>query len=121
MSTHGTQIGGEVSPGGPPERFLLLCREPGMCALADQLIRTGMRSDPVLIHTSSLSAALPELTDHGAAVVLAAIDGADGPQEIEALHAAAPWAAIIALLAGEDRELAIRAVRAGAQDCLVAA
>ncbi len=106
---------------GPPERFLLLCADSNHSALLDGLIRAGIPGEPILVHATNLPAALRELTDHGASCVLVAIDGGVGAEAVEQLHAAAPRAAIIALLDADDRGRAIRAVRAGAQDCLVGA
>jgi diguanylate cyclase (GGDEF)-like protein len=104
---------------GPSERFLVLCPGREHSVLLDQLLRAGIPGDPILVHTTSLGAALQELSDHGASCVLAAIDGSIGPEAVEELHNAAPRAAIIALLSADDRERQVRAVRAGAQDCLI--
>jgi diguanylate cyclase (GGDEF)-like protein len=121
MGTHRNHSTREGPAAHSPERFLLLCPGRQESALLDQLIRAGIPGDAVLVHTPSLPTALTELIDHGATCVLARLSEEDGPETVEALHAAAPQAAIIALLGSENRELAIRAVRAGAQDCLLTA
>jgi diguanylate cyclase (GGDEF)-like protein len=121
LSNQGQHSRSVSDAGGTPERFLLLCPDRELGALLDHLLRAGMPGDPVLIHTTSLAAALQELSDFGASCVLAAVDGPLGSGAIEELHNAAPRAAIIALLSADDRERQVRAVRAGAQDCLIPA
>jgi diguanylate cyclase (GGDEF)-like protein len=111
----------DVPGHGQPTRVLLIEDDPRAATLIGAMLRATWTEGLVLSHTERLSDGTQELVDGLANCVLLGLS-ADDPHPLESLdqlRAAAPEAAIVALTDGTEEMLALSAIRAGAQDCLI--
>jgi diguanylate cyclase (GGDEF)-like protein len=114
----------DASEAQPPIRVLLVEADPRAALLVTEMLRAAWTGGLVVSGAKRLPAATQQLLDHAADAVLLGVplaDGADGEalSAIEQLRTTAPDVPIVVLSdRGDDEEL-LRAIRAGAQDCLV--
>src|ERR1051325_1948247 len=99
---------------------LLVEDEPAYAELIQEILNTTVSSAFELTHAGRLSAALERLANERFDVVLLDLSLPDrqGLATYEDLHALAPSAPIIVLTGHDDDQLALQAVREGAQDYL---
>ena len=105
-----------------PVRVLLLSTDFHTARLIDELLRANWSRVQLLAHADWDAAAAQALVDHPSCVVLLDVPagGSDAALDLlEYVRLSAPDAPIVLLLAGDDEALALAAVKAGAQDCLV--
>ena len=105
-----------------PVRVLLLSADFHTARLIDELLRANWSRVQLLAHAEWDAAAAQALVDHPSCCVL--LDVPAGGNEatldlLEYVRLSAPDAPIMLLSAGDDEALALEAVKAGAQDCLV--
>ena len=100
---------------------LLVEDNPGDARLFTELVRDTGAGQWKLVHVDRLSAALDRLTREPFDVILLdlSLPDADGLETLIRAHAQAPKIPIVVLTGHDDEALAVRAVRAGAQDYLV--
>jgi diguanylate cyclase (GGDEF)-like protein len=104
-------------------RVLLLSGDYRTARLIDQVLHATWRDIHLITHPTWDAAAAEALLDHPGCCVL--LDAAPGPEVedpmilLEYVRMSAPDAPIVLLCPDEDEELTLRAVRLGAQDCLV--
>ena len=107
-------------------RVLLLSGDYGTARVIDELLRAAWRRVQLITHPTYDAAAAEALLDNPGCCVLvdfggtADSDGDDPITLIEYVRMSAPDAPIVLLCTDHDEQLALRAVRRGAQDCLVA-
>jgi diguanylate cyclase (GGDEF)-like protein len=104
-----------------PVRILVVEHDPRAALLLGEMLRTTWTERLVISQTERLGDATQELLDHGATCVLLdlSLPGSDEIGSIEQIRAAGPDAAIIALAERSEEDLALEAIRAGAQDLLL--
>jgi diguanylate cyclase (GGDEF)-like protein len=110
-----------------PMRVLLLSSDYRTARLIDELLHATWSEVHLVTHATWDSAAAEALLDHpGCCVLLDAVvhapetDAADDPMSLlEYVRMSAPDAPIVLLCSDEDEDLTLRAVRLGAQDCLI--
>jgi hypothetical protein len=102
-------------------RVLLVEDNPGDARLFTELLRDTGAGQWKLVHVDRLSAALIQLSREPFDVVLLdlSLPDADGLDTLIRAHAEAPKIPIVVLTGHDDEALAVRALRAGAQDYLV--
>jgi two-component system, cell cycle sensor histidine kinase and response regulator CckA len=102
-------------------RVLLVEDNPGDARLFAELVRDAGAGQWKLVHVDRLSAALDRLTREPFDVILLdlSLPDADGLETLIRAHTEAPKVPIVVLTGHDDEALAVRAVRAGAQDYLV--
>ena len=102
-------------------RVLLVEDNPGDARLFTELLRGAGASDLKMVQVDRLSAALDRLNREPFDVVLLdlSLPDASGLDTLVRAHAQAPKIPIVVLTGHDDEALAVRAVRAGAQDYLV--
>ncbi len=102
-------------------RVLLVEDNPGDARLFTELLRDTGAGQWKLVHVDRLSAALSRLSREPFDVMLLdlSLPDADGLDTLLRAHAEAPKIPIVVLTGHDDEALAVRAVRAGAQDYLV--
>jgi two-component system, cell cycle sensor histidine kinase and response regulator CckA len=102
-------------------RVLLVEDNPGDARLFTELVRDTGAGQWKLVHVGRLSAALDRLSREPFDVMLLdlSLPDADGLETLIRAHAQAPKIPIVVLTGHDDEALAVRAVRAGAQDYLV--
>jgi diguanylate cyclase (GGDEF)-like protein len=106
-----------------PVRVLLLSGDYDTARLIDQVLHMTWPDIHLITHAAWDAAAAEALLDHPGCCVL--LDAAPGPEAedpltlLEYVRMSAPDAPIVLLCPDEDEELTLRAVRLGAQDCLV--
>ena len=102
-------------------RVLLVEDNPGDARLFTELVRDTGAGQWRLVHVDRLSAALDRLSREPFDVMLLdlSLPDADGLDTLIRAHAEAPKIPIVVLTGHDDEALAVRAVRAGAQDYLV--
>jgi hypothetical protein len=102
-------------------RLLLVEDNPGDARLFTELVRDTGAGQWNLVHVDRLSTALERLTREPFDVMLLdlSLPDADGLDTLIRAHAEAPKIPIVVLTGHDDEALAVRAVRAGAQDYLV--
>jgi diguanylate cyclase (GGDEF)-like protein len=108
--------------GSGPIRVLLVQEDPSAAMLIGEMLRAAWTQGLVVAHAQRLSDAARELLDHGATCVLLAAGVADDEplDRLHQLRTAAPDVPIIVLSDRPDEELGLAAVKAGAQDFLLA-
>jgi diguanylate cyclase (GGDEF)-like protein len=118
-------VDGSPVPSGPI-RVLLLSGDFRTARLIDDLLRAAWSSVQLVTHATYDAAAAEALLDHPGCCVLVDYarapdaEGADDPMTlIEYVRMSAPEAPIVLLCTDHDEHLTLRAVRKGAQDCLV--
>jgi diguanylate cyclase (GGDEF)-like protein len=109
-----------------PVRVLLLSRDYRTARLIEQLLHATWRRVHLVTHAAWDAAAAQALLDHPACCVLLDVappPGGDAPADtislLENVQTAAPDVPVVLLCSREDEPLALRAVKEGAQDCLV--
>jgi two-component system, cell cycle sensor histidine kinase and response regulator CckA len=102
-------------------RVLIVEDNPGDARLFKELVRDAGVGHWQLVHVDRLSAALERLRLQPFDVMLLdlSLPDADGLETLIRAHAEAPKVPIVVLTGLDDQALAVRAVRAGAQDYLV--
>jgi two-component system, cell cycle sensor histidine kinase and response regulator CckA len=102
-------------------RVLLVEDNPGDARLFTELVRDTGAGQWKLVHVDRLSAALDRLSREPFDVMLLdlSLPDADGLETVIRAHTQAPKVPIVVLTGHDDEALAVRAVRAGAQDYLV--
>jgi len=102
-------------------RVLLVEDNPGDARLFSELVRDTGAGQWKMVHVDRLSAALDRLGRESFDVMLLdlSLPDADGLDTLIRAHAEAPKIPIVVLTGHDDEALAVRAVRAGAQDYLV--
>jgi hypothetical protein len=102
-------------------RVLLVEDNPGDARLFTEFLRDAGASHLRMVHVDRLAAALDRLTQDAFDVMLLdlSLPDADGLDTLVRAHAHAPKIPIVVLTGHDDEALAVRAVRAGAQDYLV--
>jgi diguanylate cyclase (GGDEF)-like protein len=114
------------APAGPV-RVLLLSGDYGTARLVEELLRATWSGVHLVTHAAYDEAAAAALLDHPSCCVLIDVapadQGRDGDEDamtlLEYVRMSAPEAPILLLGTEHDEELTLRAVRRGAQDCLV--
>ena len=102
-------------------RVLLVEDNPGDARLFTELVRDTGAGQWKMVHVERWSAALDRLSREPFDVMLLdlSLPDADGLDTLIRAHAEAPKIPIVVLTGHDDEALAVRAVRAGAQDYLV--
>ncbi|MGP0074411.1 MAG: response regulator [Bryobacteraceae bacterium] len=102
-------------------RVLLVEDNPGDARLFTELVRDAGAGQWKLVQVGRLSAALDRLRREPFDVILLdlSLPDAEGLETLIRAHAEAPKIPIVVLTGHDDEALAVRAVRAGAQDYLV--
>jgi len=102
-------------------RVLLVEDNPGDARLFTELLRDAGASNLKMIQVDRLAAAIDHLDNGPFDVMLLdlSLPDADGLDTLVRAHAHAPKIPIVVLTGHDDEALAVRAVRAGAQDYLV--
>jgi diguanylate cyclase (GGDEF)-like protein len=105
-----------------PVRVLLVSADFDTARLIDDLLRASWSRVQLLAHAEWDAAAAQALVDHPSCCVL--LDVPTGEQDaalelLEYVRLSAPDAPVLLLSAVDDEALALEAVKAGAQDCLV--
>ena len=102
-------------------RVLLVEDNPGDARLFTELLRGAGASDLKMVQVDRLAAALDRLNRDPFDVMLLdlSLPDASGLDTLVRAHAQAPKIPIVVLTGHDDEALAVRAVRAGAQDYLV--
>ncbi|HKO27628.1 MAG TPA: EAL domain-containing protein [Solirubrobacteraceae bacterium] len=106
-------------------RVLLLSCDYGTARQIDELVHVAWSDVHLVTHATWDAAAAEALLDHPGCCVL--LDAAPAPEAtpddpmtlLEYVRMSAPDAPIVLLCADEDEDLTLKAVRLGAQDCLV--
>jgi diguanylate cyclase (GGDEF)-like protein len=94
-------------------RVLLIEERPGFAALVGALLEEAAPADFRLEVAATADAAVDRLLGEGVDCVLL-----DGPGTLGRIHAAALARPVVVLSGSDDDRVALRAVAAGAQDCL---
>lgn len=106
---------------GPTKKVLLVEDNRGDACLIQQMLTAPRGARFELIRAERLSTALQRLGEGGIDVVLLdlTLPDSEGLHGLERMQAAHPEVPIVVVTACEDEELALNAVRAGAQDYLL--
>jgi diguanylate cyclase (GGDEF)-like protein len=102
-------------------RVLLVEADPRAALLITEMLRASSTGGLVVSYAERLADATQELLDHAAEAVMVGLPlpDADAVSSVEQLRNAAPAAPIVVLSDRGDDEDLLRAIKAGAQDCLV--
>ena len=117
-------MAGDLDHAGPI-RVLLLSGDYGTARLIDELLRATWSRVQLVTHASYDAAAAEALLDHPGCCVLIDVSSSNPEYEddpmtlLEYVRMSAPEAAILLISSDHDEALTLRAVRQGAQDCLV--
>jgi diguanylate cyclase (GGDEF)-like protein len=84
-----------------------------------QMLRSVWSRALVVTHTQHVGDAVQELADHGATCVLLDLHEQPALEALEELSTASPTTPIVVVADGDDDEMGVAVVRAGAQDYLV--
>jgi diguanylate cyclase (GGDEF)-like protein len=109
----------ELSGPGRPARVLLVEDDARAALELVQMLRTVWSRGLVVSHTGHVADAVQELAEHEATCVLLDLHEQPVLAALEELTAASPTTPILVVDDGEDEELGVAVVRAGAQDYLV--
>lgn len=110
------------APGGPERRpsvVLFVGEDPSDVRLLEEMLQSSAAEPFQLVTAASRAAALEQVTQRDVDVVLLDLSFPGGVESFVALSAAKPVAPFLVLSRSGEEELALDAVRAGAQDCLV--
>ena len=108
-------------PSAPPLKVLLVEDNPADVRLVRELLREWGPIRVVLTHAERLRQAVTMLQKEGFNAILLdlSLPDSQGLETFTRAHAEAPTAPIVVLTGLRDEEMAVRAVREGAQDYLV--
>jgi diguanylate cyclase (GGDEF)-like protein len=104
---------------GKPARVLLVEDDARAALELGEMLRSVWSRGLVVSHTQHVGDAVQELADHGATCVLLDLHDQPALEALEELSTASPTTPIVVVADGDDEEMGIAAVRAGAQDYLV--
>jgi diguanylate cyclase (GGDEF)-like protein len=104
---------------GKPARVLLVEDDARAALELGEMLRSVWSRGLVVSHTQHVGDAVQELADHGATCVLLDLHNQPALEALEELSTASPTTPIVVVADGDDEEMGIAAVRAGAQDYLV--
>ncbi len=104
---------------GKPARVLLVEDDARAALELGDMLRSVWSRGLVVSHTQDVGDAVQELADHGATCVLLDLHQQPVLDALEELSTASPTTPIVVVADGDDDELGIAVVRAGAQDYLV--
>jgi diguanylate cyclase (GGDEF)-like protein len=104
---------------GKPARVLLVEDDARVALELGEMLRSVWSRGLVVSHTPHVADAVQELADHGATCVLLDLHDQPALDALSQLSDASPMTPIVVIGDGEDGELGVAAVRAGAQDYLV--
>jgi diguanylate cyclase (GGDEF)-like protein len=104
-----------------PARVLLVEDDPRTATMIGEMLRVIWSQGLVIAHAERLGDATQELLDHRTTCVLLELADheGDGLAGLKHVRAAAPDAPIIVLSDSADDGIGLRALQAGAQDCLL--
>jgi diguanylate cyclase (GGDEF)-like protein len=103
-----------------PVRVLLVSADYDTARLIEELVRAGDQRAHLATYATWDAAAAQAVLDHpSCCVLLDATSEADTMALLEYVRMSAPQVPIVVLAGEDDERLELRAVRAGAQDCLV--
>ncbi|HEX3689907.1 MAG TPA: diguanylate cyclase, partial [Solirubrobacteraceae bacterium] len=104
---------------GKPARVLLVEDDARAALELGEMLRSVWSRGLVVGHTPHVGDAVQELADHGATCVLLDLHDENMLEALEELSAASPATPVVVVADGEDDDLGVAVVRAGAQDYLV--
>jgi len=104
---------------GRPARVLLVEDDARAALELGEMLRSVWNRGLVVSHTRHVADAVQELADHGATCVLLDLREQPGLDALAQLSNASPATPIVLVADGDDEEVGVAAVRAGAQDYLV--
>jgi diguanylate cyclase (GGDEF)-like protein len=104
---------------GRPARVLLVEDDARAAHELGQMLRSVWSRALVVTHTQHVGDAVQELADHGATCVLLDLHEQPALEALEELSTASPTTPIVVVADGDDDEMGVAVVRAGAQDYLV--
>jgi diguanylate cyclase (GGDEF)-like protein len=104
---------------GRPARVLLVEDDARAALELGDMLRSVWSRGLVISHTQHVGDAVQELADHGATCVLLDLHDQPTLEALGELSAASPATPIVVVADGDDGEMGIAVVRAGAQDYLV--
>ena len=104
---------------GKPARVLLVEDDARAALELGEMLRSVWNRGLVVSHTQHVADAVQELADHGATCVLLDLHERPMFDVLEELSAASPTTPIVVVADGEDDDIGVAVVRAGAQDYLV--
>ena len=99
--------------------MLLVGHDTPDANLISEMLRSSWAEGLVIAYAERFKDAARELHDHGASCALLSIHGTDDVQSLAYLRSTAPDVPIIVVSDRADEEVALRALRTGAQDFLV--
>ncbi|MGH2895133.1 MAG: diguanylate cyclase domain-containing protein [Solirubrobacteraceae bacterium] len=106
---------------GRPARVLLVEDDARAALELGDMLRSIWTRGLVVSHTAHVGDAVQELADHGATCVLLDLHDQPPLEALEELSTASPTTPIVVVADGDDEEMGVAVVRAGAQDYLVRA
>jgi diguanylate cyclase (GGDEF)-like protein len=104
---------------GKPARVLLVEDDARAALELGDMLRSVWSRGLVVSHTQHVGDAVQELADHGATCVLLDLHHQPALEALEELSSASPATPIVVVADGDDDDLGVAVVRAGAQDYLV--
>jgi diguanylate cyclase (GGDEF)-like protein len=104
---------------GKPARVLLVEDDARAALELGEMLRSIWSRGLVVSQTPHLADAVQELADHGATCVLLDLHDEPALDTLAQLSDASPTTPIVVIADGDDAEVGVAAVRAGAQDYLV--
>ncbi len=104
---------------GKPARVLLVEDDARAALELGDMLRSVWSRGLVVSHTQHVGDAVQELADHGATCVLLDLHHQPTLEALEELSTASPATPIVVVADGDDDNLGVAVVRAGAQDYLV--
>jgi diguanylate cyclase (GGDEF)-like protein len=113
----GSLLDGSVHAG--PVRVLLVSSDYDTARLIEDLLRAGDQRAHLVTYATWDAAAAQAVLDHPSCCVLLDASKEDTMALLEYVRMSAPQVPIVLLAGEEDERLELRAVRDGAQDCLV--
>jgi diguanylate cyclase (GGDEF)-like protein len=113
----GSFLTGAVHAG--PVRVLLVSSDYRTARLIEELLGAGGGRAHLVTYATWDAAAAEAVLDHPGCCVLLDFTSPDTMALLEYVHMSAPEVPIVLLAPNDDEELELRAIEAGAQDCLV--
>ena len=111
----------EATDSDAPPRLVLIEDNPGDAVLVREMLRSSWPGEFAFEHFDRVSAARDHLLLEGASCILLDISlpDAHGLEAVDRVQSFAPDVPIVVLSGLDDEELAVRAVKGGAQDYLI--